>query len=101
MEHPQHLVEHRGEHLERAPRGRGNHEHQLWAVLMFQSWWSRNRKYIETYGIESELEQMEFFASARRGRPKVEDDIGRCEEKLPALTTFILPGGALWWRGSR
>ena len=28
--------------------GRGNHEHQLWAVLMFQSWWSRNRKYIET-----------------------------------------------------
>ena len=27
---------------------RGNHEHQLWAVLMFQSWWGRNRKYVET-----------------------------------------------------
>jgi len=28
--------------------GRGNHEHQLWAVLMFQSWWQMNRRYIET-----------------------------------------------------
>ncbi|MBW2629775.1 MAG: asparagine synthase (glutamine-hydrolyzing) [Deltaproteobacteria bacterium] len=28
--------------------GHGNHEHQLWAVLMFQSWWSHNRKHIET-----------------------------------------------------
>lgn len=27
--------------------GRGNHEHQLWAVLMFQSWWKSNRKFIE------------------------------------------------------
>jgi asparagine synthase (glutamine-hydrolysing) len=27
--------------------GRGNHEHQLWAVLMFQSWWSANRQHIE------------------------------------------------------
>jgi asparagine synthase (glutamine-hydrolysing) len=27
--------------------GRGNHEHQLWAVLMFQSWWQANRKHIE------------------------------------------------------
>jgi len=27
--------------------GRGNHEHQLWAVLMFQSWWRANRKFIE------------------------------------------------------
>ena len=27
--------------------GRGNHEHQLWAVLMFQSWWTLNRRNIE------------------------------------------------------
>jgi len=27
--------------------GRGNHEHRLWAVLMFQSWWRSNRRYIE------------------------------------------------------
>jgi len=27
--------------------GDGNHEHQLWAVLMFQSWWQANRKFIE------------------------------------------------------
>jgi asparagine synthase (glutamine-hydrolysing) len=27
--------------------GRGNHEHQLWAVLMFQSWWRLNRRNIE------------------------------------------------------
>jgi asparagine synthase (glutamine-hydrolysing) len=27
--------------------GRGNHEHQLWAVLMFQSWWKLNRQNIE------------------------------------------------------
>jgi asparagine synthase (glutamine-hydrolysing) len=27
--------------------GRGNHEHQLWAVLMFQSWWRANRQFIE------------------------------------------------------
>jgi len=27
--------------------GRGNHEHQLWAVLMFQSWWKFNRRNIE------------------------------------------------------
>lgn len=27
--------------------GRGNHEHQLWAVLMFQSWWQLNRRNIE------------------------------------------------------
>jgi asparagine synthase (glutamine-hydrolysing) len=27
--------------------GRGNHEHQLWAVLMFQSWWGFNRPNIE------------------------------------------------------
>jgi len=27
--------------------GRGNHEHQLWAVLMFQSWWQANREFIE------------------------------------------------------
>lgn len=26
--------------------GRGNHEHQLWAVLMFQSWWGANRHHI-------------------------------------------------------
>jgi asparagine synthase (glutamine-hydrolysing) len=26
---------------------RGNHEHQLWAVLMFQSWWKLNRRNIE------------------------------------------------------
>lgn len=28
--------------------GRGNHEHQLWAVLMFQSWWRSNRGKIES-----------------------------------------------------
>jgi len=27
--------------------GRGNHEHRLWAVLMFQSWWKLNRRSIE------------------------------------------------------
>jgi len=27
--------------------GRGNHEHQLWAILMFQSWWRANAKHIE------------------------------------------------------
>ncbi len=27
--------------------GRGNHEHRLWAVLMFQSWWSRNCNHVE------------------------------------------------------
>jgi asparagine synthase (glutamine-hydrolysing) len=27
--------------------GRGSHEHQLWAVLMFQSWWQLNRRTIE------------------------------------------------------
>ena len=27
--------------------GRGNHEHQLWAILMFQSWWKANRPNIE------------------------------------------------------
>jgi asparagine synthase (glutamine-hydrolysing) len=27
--------------------GRGNHEHQLWAVLMFQSWWKSNQRHIE------------------------------------------------------
>jgi asparagine synthase (glutamine-hydrolysing) len=27
--------------------GRGNHEHQLWALLMFQSWWQHNGKHIE------------------------------------------------------
>jgi asparagine synthase (glutamine-hydrolysing) len=27
--------------------GHGNHEHQLWAILMFQSWWSANRRNIE------------------------------------------------------
>jgi asparagine synthase (glutamine-hydrolysing) len=26
---------------------RGNHEHQLWAILMFQSWWKTNRRNIE------------------------------------------------------
>ncbi len=26
--------------------GRGNHEHRLWAILMFQSWWRANRKQI-------------------------------------------------------
>jgi asparagine synthase (glutamine-hydrolysing) len=26
--------------------GRGNHEHQLWAILMFQSWWGANRKHV-------------------------------------------------------
>ncbi len=27
--------------------GRGNHEHRLWAILMFQSWWHSNRRHIE------------------------------------------------------
>jgi asparagine synthase (glutamine-hydrolysing) len=27
--------------------GRGNHEHQLWAILMFQSWWKLNRGNVE------------------------------------------------------
>jgi asparagine synthase (glutamine-hydrolysing) len=27
--------------------GRGNHEHRLWAILMFQSWWEANRKHVE------------------------------------------------------
>lgn len=27
--------------------GHGNHEHRLWAILMFQSWWGANRKDIE------------------------------------------------------
>jgi asparagine synthase (glutamine-hydrolysing) len=27
--------------------GRGNHEHQLWAILMFLSWWEANRKHVE------------------------------------------------------
>jgi asparagine synthase (glutamine-hydrolysing) len=27
--------------------GRGNHEHRLWGILMFQSWWKANRRYIE------------------------------------------------------
>lgn len=27
--------------------GRGNHEHRLWAILMFQSWWEANREHIE------------------------------------------------------
>lgn len=27
--------------------GRGNHEHRLWAILIFQSWWDANRKHIE------------------------------------------------------
>jgi asparagine synthase (glutamine-hydrolysing) len=26
--------------------GRGNHEHRLWAILMFQSWWRANCKHI-------------------------------------------------------
>ena len=29
-------------------QGRGNHEHRLWAVLMFQSWWHHNRENMET-----------------------------------------------------
>ena len=28
--------------------GRGNHEHQLWAVLMFQSWWKGAQQNVET-----------------------------------------------------
>jgi asparagine synthase (glutamine-hydrolysing) len=28
--------------------GRGNHEHRLWAILMFQSWWRANRRHIES-----------------------------------------------------
>jgi asparagine synthase (glutamine-hydrolysing) len=27
--------------------GHGNHEHRLWAILMFQSWWRANRQHIE------------------------------------------------------
>ncbi len=27
--------------------GRGNHEHRLWAILMFQSWWQANRRHLE------------------------------------------------------
>ncbi|MGB5375366.1 MAG: asparagine synthase (glutamine-hydrolyzing), partial [Polyangiales bacterium] len=27
--------------------GRGNHEHRLWAILMFQSWWKANRRHVE------------------------------------------------------
>jgi len=27
--------------------GQGNHEHRLWAILMFQSWWQANCKHIE------------------------------------------------------
>jgi asparagine synthase (glutamine-hydrolysing) len=27
--------------------GRGNYEHRLWAILMFQSWWRANRRMIE------------------------------------------------------
>ena len=27
--------------------GRGNHEHRLWALLMFQSWWKENQRHIE------------------------------------------------------
>jgi len=27
--------------------GRGNHEHRLWAILMFQSWWRTNRQHID------------------------------------------------------
>jgi asparagine synthase (glutamine-hydrolysing) len=27
--------------------GQGNHEHQLWAILMFQSWWRANRRIVE------------------------------------------------------
>jgi len=27
--------------------GRGNHDHRLWAILMFQSWWRANRRSIE------------------------------------------------------
>ena len=26
--------------------GRGNHEHRLWTILMFQSWWKASRKHI-------------------------------------------------------
>jgi asparagine synthase (glutamine-hydrolysing) len=26
--------------------GRGNHEHRLWTLLMFQSWWTANRRHI-------------------------------------------------------
>jgi asparagine synthase (glutamine-hydrolysing) len=29
-------------------KGRGNHEHRLWAILMFQSWWRANRRHIES-----------------------------------------------------
>jgi asparagine synthase (glutamine-hydrolysing) len=28
--------------------GKGNHEHRLWAVLMFQSWWNLHRGNIES-----------------------------------------------------
>ena len=27
--------------------GRGNHEHRLWAILMFQSWWRANRRILQ------------------------------------------------------
>lgn len=27
--------------------GLGNHEHRLWAILMFQSWWGANRRSVE------------------------------------------------------
>jgi asparagine synthase (glutamine-hydrolysing) len=27
--------------------GRGNHEHRLWAILMFQSWWRANRRIVQ------------------------------------------------------
>jgi asparagine synthase (glutamine-hydrolysing) len=27
--------------------GRVNHEHRLWAILMFQEWWKANCKHIE------------------------------------------------------
>lgn len=29
--------------------GRGNHEHRLWALLMFQSWWAKNRKHVRAF----------------------------------------------------
>lgn len=28
--------------------GLGNHEHRLWAILMFQCWWATNRQYVES-----------------------------------------------------
>jgi len=27
--------------------GRGHHDHRLWAILMFQSWWKANRQHVE------------------------------------------------------